>query len=329
MDTLLDRLPRSAPGAVEDREAGREEVRQLIARAPTVYPAMLVSLWMLDEVSSAQAVATLLALGTPEAIEALRGFAFGRLGPDDARLHAALRLREEGHVDTRRGLLLWLDDRYQEVYPPRYELVDASEAAARPYPPEVQKLMARAVERHNAGELEAAAKLYRQVLAQDPDNEDAEQHLGLIDLMNGDQEAAEGHFARAFELNPDFVLARTTLASLRIGQRRLDEARQLLVPLADRTRFTVGELASYLFTSAELAAADGDPARARSQLRLLLGYVPDHAPARLRLRDLEREEAARKQAEQGQQGQQGPGGLASSLLQVPGRLSPPGRTQRK
>ncbi len=147
-------------------------------------------------------------------------------------------------------------------------------------------------------DLDGAARLYRQALAQDPSLAEAEQQLGLIGIMGGDADEAERHLSRALELAPDSVLARTALASLRIGQGRTGEARDLLVPLVDRTTFTVNEFASYLFTTAELAAADKDAARARQQLRTLLAYIPSHTPARLRLRDLEREEEERRKAEE-------------------------------
>lgn len=291
----IDRI--NAQGTADEVRAAA--IGTLLARAPTFLPAFAASLWLEDEISSSGAVAVLLGVATPEAIDAVRLFAFGRLGPDETRLHAALVLHWAGRVEANinRPLLLWQDGRYQEVRPPRYEIVDEEPGAKRPYPPAIGKLMAKALERHTKGDYAGAARLYHQVLAQDATVEDAEQHLGLIELLNGDLDAAERHFTRALELDPAFALPRCTLASLRIRQGRLPEARDLLIPLADRTRFGVTELASYLFTTAELARADGDEARARGQLRLLLAYVPTHTPARLRLRELERAETERQEAQ--------------------------------
>lgn len=301
-------------------EAARATARQaVVARAPEYLPAFMASLWLDDEVSSAHAVGVLLAVGTPAALEAVRTFAFGRLGPDDPRLHAALRLREAGRVDANRPLVLWQDGRYQELRPPRYTLVAEAAAPERSYPPAVARLMEKALDRYARQDLAGAARFYRQVLERDPTVVDAEQHLGLIALFGGDHGAAEAHFARALELDPSSLLARCTLASLRLGQRRPAEARDLLIPLTERTSFRPGELGSYLFTTAELAAADGDPARARTQLRLLLAYLPEHATARLRLRDLEREEAERKEAQAPE------GGAASQLVQP--LVQPPGNVR--
>ncbi|HEY8602432.1 MAG TPA: tetratricopeptide repeat protein [Thermomicrobiales bacterium] len=291
-------------------------MREVLAGAPTFLPAFCASLWMGDELSSANAVGLLLRIGTPEAIEAVRTFAFGRLGPDETRLHAALLLRRDGLVDTNRPLLLWQDGRYQEMSPPHYEI--STEDTPPPYAPPIAKLMDKAIDRRSHDDLEGAARAYRQALAQDPTIAEAEQQLGLIALVNNDETQADAHFMRALASDGDSVIARATLASLRISQGRREEARDLLIPLIDRRAFRANDFASYLFTVAELAAAEGEAGRARQQLRLLLAYIPGHTPARIRLRDLEREEAERKQAtENPAQGNQGLGLVRGTMGNSP------------
>lgn len=312
-DQELARIAADPPA--EEATARQGLMLDFLAHFPTFLPTFYSSLWMGDELASANAAGLLLRVGTPEAIDAVRTFAFGRLGPDETRLHAALLLRREGLVDANRPLLLWQDGRYQEMSPPRFG-VTPDTADARPYPPAVAKQMSKALDRRAKGDLDGAARALRQVLSQDPSVVDAEQHLGVLALLQNDDLAAEGHFKRALEIDPGFGLARSALASLRVKQKRFNDARDLLIPLADRTAFRATELASYLFTAAELAGADGDAARARQQLRLLLAYVPSHTPARMRLRELEREEEERKKAQE-QQGNAGRGGLLSGLGNIP------------
>lgn len=68
------------------------------------YPAYLdlvaESLWLLDDGAAKSAADTLAAIGDERAAEILRSFATGRVGSDEARMHAALALpRIEGEPD--------------------------------------------------------------------------------------------------------------------------------------------------------------------------------------------------------------------------------------
>ena len=305
----LDRIL-GDPALADDKIARQGHLQDLLKSAPTFLTSFALTLWLGDESASVNAVALLLHIGTPEAVEAVRTFAFGRLGPDDVRLFAILALRREGLFEWNRPQLLWQDGRYQEMLAPRYELTSGE--ATQPYSSAINKLMTKALERRAENDLDGAARLYRQVVAQDPAIVEAEQQLGLLALIGGDSEGAERHLAQALRLAPDAVLARTTLASLRISQGRIGEARDLLVPLADRTAFSANEFAAYVFTTAELMVADKDTGRARQQLRTLLAHVPSHTPARMRLRELEREEEERRKAEE-QQGK-GVGGLVRNAM---------------
>ncbi len=306
VDTQLQQISQDADQSDSAQQAAMEE---LLHTVPTFLPAFTASLWIGDELASANAVGVLLRVATPAAIEAVRTFAFGRLGPDDTRLHAALMLRRDGLVNAGRPLLLWQEGQYQEMSPPRYEIT--AEVPAIPYPPNIAKLMDKALERRTHNDPEGAARAYRQVLAQDPTISEAELQLGLLAMMQQDQATADTYFTQALEHDPDSVMARVTLASLRISQGRRDEARTLLVPLVDRETFQVNQFASYIFTVAELAAADGDARRARQQLRLLLAYVPGYSPARMRLRELEEAERPR----QGATGLTSPSAPGSGIIQ--------------
>ncbi len=316
----LDRII-GDPALAEDKTARQGMLQDLLNSAPTFLTSFALSLWLGDESAAVNAVALLLHIGTPEAVEAVRTFAFGRLGPDDVRLFAIMALRREGLFEWNRPQLLWQDGRYQEMLAPRYDLTSGE--TTQPYSSAINKLMTKALERRAENDIEGAVRLYRQVIAQDPAIVEAEQQLGLLALIGGDSEEGEKHLTQALNLAPASVLARTTLASLRISQGRISEARDLLMLLADRNSFTVNEFASYIFTTAELAAADKDTSRARHQLRTLLAHVPSHTPARMRLRELEKEEAERRKAEAEQA--KGVGGLVRNAMGNLPILGPRGR----
>ena len=67
-----------------------------------------------------------------------------------------------------------------------------------------RKLLARALEKHQAGDLMAAGGLYRKVLAKDPKNVDALNLLGTLLLSAGQAETAAELLARATDLAPDY-----------------------------------------------------------------------------------------------------------------------------
>ena len=58
------------------------------------------------------------------------------------------------------------------------------------------------IERHKAGDLEQAERIYGEVLARDPKNADALHLLGVLASQRGKQELALGYLGRAVQLNP-------------------------------------------------------------------------------------------------------------------------------
>ena len=86
----------------------------------------------------------------------------------------------------------------------------------------VGRLLRQAFDAYHAAEYARAARLYREVLAQAPDNRDA--HLGLGAIALGENNAADAyaHYARLLKLNPDDMLALNGLMALP-GAAGLDE----------------------------------------------------------------------------------------------------------
>jgi len=83
------------------------------------------------------------------------------------------------------------------------------------------------IQHHQAGQLDEAAAIYRQVLATFPDQPDALHLLGVVSLQQGRYEEALAPISKAIELKPDAadfhgnlgaVLART----IRIELARID-----------------------------------------------------------------------------------------------------------
>ena len=67
----------------------------------------------------------------------------------------------------------------------------------------IQQTFHLAVQRHQAGRLQQAEQLYRQILAQQPNHADALNHLGMIARQVGHHDVAMDLIRKAIGLAPD------------------------------------------------------------------------------------------------------------------------------
>lgn len=88
----------------------------------------------------------------------------------------------------------------------------------------IQQSLDLAVRHHNAGDLPAAEKLYRQILKSDPDQPVALHLLGVVALQVGRHDVAEESINKAIAIKPDYAEAHNNLGAALKGQGRLDEA---------------------------------------------------------------------------------------------------------
>jgi predicted O-linked N-acetylglucosamine transferase (SPINDLY family) len=92
--------------------------------------------------------------------------------------------------------------------------------------PRVDKRLERGLRHHQAGDRQAAERIYRQVLARDPENADALHLLGLLAKEAGDRQGAFNLIRQAVELEPGAALLHNNLGSVLESLERLDEAIQ-------------------------------------------------------------------------------------------------------
>ena len=91
--------------------------------------------------------------------------------------------------------------------------------------PTASGLLNQAVAHHQAGRIDEAAALYRQVVQQTPGQFDATHLLGVIALQRGDLAAAEKQIVQALTVKPRDAAALNNLGTTLLRARRLDEAR--------------------------------------------------------------------------------------------------------
>ncbi|MEZ5950873.1 MAG: tetratricopeptide repeat protein [Planctomycetaceae bacterium] len=83
-----------------------------------------------------------------------------------------------------------------------------------------------AVERHQRGDLDAAAQAYQKILQREPRHAEALHLLGVIDHQSGRHELAIERIEQALQWNPDALLFRKNLASACRAAHRLEQARR-------------------------------------------------------------------------------------------------------
>ena len=82
-----------------------------------------------------------------------------------------------------------------------------------------------AIARHQAGEIDAAESIYREVLADDPDSVDALHFLGMLAFLKGEQRQGMDLVHRALELNPAYVDAHNNFGNMFVETGDLENAR--------------------------------------------------------------------------------------------------------
>jgi len=90
--------------------------------------------------------------------------------------------------------------------------------------PTIQHVFDRALQRHQAGQLAEAERLYRQILAQQPSHAEALHYLGVIAHQTGRNDIAANLIRRAISLRPDYADAYNNLAAALKDAGRVDEA---------------------------------------------------------------------------------------------------------
>jgi len=82
----------------------------------------------------------------------------------------------------------------------------------------------QALAHHQAGRLQQAETICRQILVSRPDHPDALHLLGMIALQTGNHETAVKLIERAVEVKPDIPVYHVNLAQALRTSRKLDQA---------------------------------------------------------------------------------------------------------
>lgn len=143
-------------------------------------------------------------------------------------------------------------------------------------------LLQRALLRHQQGELERAEAIYREVLAQNPNQPDALHYLGVICHQRGDDAQAADLIRQAMGSHPIPDMAQN-LAVVLVSSGNRQAAIEVLSNAAKQ--FSEARMLGFNLAGAQRDA--GDWAGSRDTLQSLVGRFPDWAEAVLNLANAE------------------------------------------
>jgi len=208
------------------------------------------------------------AVSSPEMLNVLKDFAMGQRGPDAMRISTILFLRQQNFLGDE-PVSIWSKGAWTDVVPYRAEIYYEQV----PHPnSRVTDLLNVGIDAMHAKDLRSAEVALRQCIKIDPDFPSARHNLAMTLLMGKNKEAhaeAEQILHDVFERFPDYSFARISLAQLAIQEGRIDEAQELIAPLASRTRWHVSEAMAHSTVILELAVARKDFPAAEASLEMM------------------------------------------------------------
>jgi tetratricopeptide (TPR) repeat protein len=138
----------------------------------------------------------------------------------------------------------------------------------------------RAVRLGRKGKWPEQERLWRELVAADPDSPTFHFNLG-VSLYNQKRMAdAEACIRRAVDLEPDYLFASATLALIRMDAGSLDEARQILDEIVVPDPVNPDALATYLMAQTQVAMAERKPQVAVGWLGMAKEVAPDNPQVR-------------------------------------------------
>ena len=210
----------------------------------------------------------------PELLTALSSFVHSHNGPDSMRMEAGITLREAGLLPPG-PIRLWSAGEWRELQLLGFQI--SSEAIDHLHAPKVQALSDEALKLLRNKRPEKAEHLLTEALALEPESPDLLNNLSKAYEMQDRIEESHALLQEIHQRFPDYLFARTALATLNAQEGRIEEARELLDPLMARAKFHLSEYSAFAIANFELSLAQDAPDAAKSWLDMLERARPNEA----------------------------------------------------
>jgi hypothetical protein len=197
--------------------------------------------------------------GIPGGVELVKRLAFTRAGDDFQHLAAVQALIDAGEIKPEEKVTIWLDRRTQrgtlaELTSIFQQMLTATFTEESEDYSQIGPLMNEALELTRRGQIEDSLKLYREIIRLKPDFPQAYFNLGALLASKLELSQAKPLIEQALHLNPDYTLAKITLAGIKARQDKLDEAAQDFLALEkEKGKFSPNELKVYYSGRLQLA----------------------------------------------------------------------------
>ncbi len=150
-----------------------------------------------------------------------------------------------------------------------------SKTTPPPLDEELLLLFKQAASQQKAGNLETAARLYQQILLQNPRLAEVHNNLGLIFQAIGHLELARKEYEEAIRVVPDYALALNNLASLLFASSQYEQASGLWLKAMQKDPLE----ADYYYNLGLCYARMNQPKQGIDYLQLTLKLNPQFMPA--------------------------------------------------
>jgi len=237
-------------------------------------PELAALLPILMERGDAEARETVRQIGEAAQLPILAEFALSEHGTDSERMQAAQRATELGMLPRGKPVPLYIKGQRTELQLLGYEIT--SEPDSRRIPGSTQRLIESIHEMLTDERYVEAERAARAATAKVPGEQTLWNYLMVSLQAQGKIEEADALTLEIAERFPNYSFAQISLARLYTRQGKLDQARQLIEPMTNRSSFHTSEFTAFCAAQIELMLAENNKDAAQSWLQMWEQVVPDN-----------------------------------------------------
>lgn len=189
---------------------------------------------------------------------AVKAFVTGRRGSDDVRMQACQAGMAAGWLPSGEQEM-WVNGRQTTLLLMGFEIHGEPVGV---HPPRITRLVQQGIKALHAGDLVRAEAQLQAALEARPDAPDIRHNVAVLRRTQGRIDEALAMVRDIHARHPDYLFARTLLASDAALHGRTAEANDLLMPLLRRPRLHIAEFRALAAAHIDVAKAEGDGVKA-------------------------------------------------------------------